>query len=300
MSVIPDKLCITDDFITVRNLKFHYRRWQPLTSDVKATQIVLIHGLASALAIWDLVAPELAAEGYEVTAIDQRGHGESDKPHGGYDFATIASDDAAIFQRLGLERPLLVGHSWGAMVALEYAVAYPEHVAGLVLVDGATSQFSTRPGWTREKAIVDLAPPRFAGTPREQFLERFRQGPLGSQWSDELEDIVLNIVRLRADDTVEPRLEFENHLQIIGAMWDQQVYSLYAQLRCPVHMIVAENASDEQDTARVQLKRDGLAKIQQANPGVAVMKMENTIHDIPLQRPGLLARTILEASNLIF
>ena len=295
MSVIPDKLLVTDDFVTVRNLKFHYRQWRPAASEARSTPIVLIHGLASALSIWDLVAPELVAAGYNVTAIDQRGHGESDKPHSGYDFATIVSDDAAIFQQLGLDKPLLVGHSWGAMVALEYAATFPDHVAGLVLVDGATSQFSMRPGWTREKAIVDLAPPRFAGTPREQFLSYYRQGPLGSQWSEQLEESILNIVRLREDDTVEPRLEFENHLQIIGAMWDQQVYALYAQLHCPVRLIVAEHTSDEQDRARAEFKNEGLLKIQQANPAVSIMKMENTIHDIPLQRPEQLAQSILES-----
>jgi len=53
-----------------------------------------------------------------------------------------------------------------------------------------------------------------------------RSGPLGQQWTPQLEDIMLHIVQLRDDDTVAPRLDFENHLQVIGAMWDQPTYDL--------------------------------------------------------------------------
>jgi pimeloyl-ACP methyl ester carboxylesterase len=130
----------------------------------------LLHGLASAARIWDLVAPFLAARGHVVTALDQRGHGESDKPNSGYDFATIIADDTATAQALNIERPILVGHSWGALVALQYAAVHPEQTTALVMVDGGLGQLSLRPGWTREQAMKDLAPPRFAGTPRDTFL----------------------------------------------------------------------------------------------------------------------------------
>jgi pimeloyl-ACP methyl ester carboxylesterase len=253
----------------------------------------LLHGLASATPIWDLVAPLLAERGYVVIALDQRGHGESEKPNAGYDFATIVADDAAAVQALGIQHPVMVGHSWGAAVALQYAATYPNRLRALVLVDGATHQLSLRPGWSRDQAMQDLAPPRFAGTPRQVFLSRIRSGPLNELWTPQLEDIILHIVQLRDGDTVAPRLDFDNHLQIIGAMWDQPTFNLYQQVTCPITLIVAEQETfDPSYEAFLRMRREGIARIQALRPDIHLVLMSNTIHDIPLQRPMRLAEEI--------
>ena len=283
-----------DGFVVANGLRLHYRRWQPLEERPELPPLVLLHGLASASHIWNLVAPLLAERGYSVTALDQRGHGESDKPASGYDYETIIADDSVAIEALRIGKPALVGHSWGASVALQYAVTYPERVTSLTLVDGAINQLSQRPGWTREQALIDLAPPRFAGTPRETFLSYFKSGPLGKQWSPELEDSVLHIVQLRDDDTVAPRLDFENHLQIISAMWDQPTVELYARVQCPLKLVVAEQqpASEEQ-RALFARRNTGIERIQSVMPSVQVVRMPDTIHDIPLQRPRELAQEII-------
>jgi pimeloyl-ACP methyl ester carboxylesterase len=289
----------TEGFIEARGLLFHYCRWSASSGESEKPALFLLHGLASALQIWNLVAPLLAEKGYEVFALDQRGHGTSSKPASGYDFATIVEDDAAIAQALGLEQFVIVGHSWGAAVALEYASLYPEQIFAAILVDGATSQFSNRLGWTRELALERLAPPRFAGTPRATFLNSLRQGPLGAQWSPELEEIFLQIVELRPDDTVAPRLSFENHLQIISAMWDQQTLALYQRVIAPITLIVAESATIDGLPSDFMLqKRADLVHVQQLRPDIALIILADTIHDVPLQRPHELARLIAQAVSV--
>jgi lipase len=284
-----------DSFISVNGVRLHYRRWSPARARPGLPPILLLHGLASAARIWDFVAPLLAEQGYEVFALDQRGHGESDKPETGYDFATIVADDDAFLQVLDIKRPVIAGHSWGAMVALQYAVTFPERVTAIVGVDGGTFQLSQRSGWSREQARKELAPPRFAGTPRESFLSYFRNGPLVKQWTPELEDVVLHIVQLREDDTVAPRLSFENHLQIIDAMWDQPTLDLYAQVHCPVTLIVArQQPRDEQQEARLRMQQENLTRLQASYPNISIVVMPDTIHDIPLQRPGELAQEIIQ------
>jgi pimeloyl-ACP methyl ester carboxylesterase len=283
-------------FVTANGLQIHYRRWRTPDSNPTLHPILLLHGLASSSHIWNLVAPQLNTYGYTVIALDQRGHGESEKPDSGYDFATILADDAAAIAALEIERPILVGHSWGAMVALQFAASHVEEVKALVLVDGATNQLSARPGWSRERAIKDLAPPRFAGTPRETFLSYYRNSPLGEQWSSELEESLLNIVQLREDDTVAPRLNYENHLQIIGAMWDQPTFDLYRTVHCPITLIVADQEPvNEAMKDFVNMRKQGIAHIQEVRPDVRLVVMQNTIHDIPLQRPLELAELITEA-----
>jgi pimeloyl-ACP methyl ester carboxylesterase len=287
-----------DGDVVANGLRLHYRRWSPpgtSTAQEDLPPILLLHGLASASHIWDLVAPLLAASGYVVTALDQRGHGESDKPGSGYDFDTIVADDGAAVKALDTARSVVVGHSWGASVALQFAVTYPDNVTSLVLVDGATNQLSARPGWTREQAQKDLAPPRFAGTPRETFLSFFKRGPLGALWSPELEYSVLHIVQLRDDDTVAPRLSFENHVQIIGAMWDQPTFDLYRRVRCPVKLVIAEpTPTSETQAEYINMRREGIARIQELCPTLELVRMPDTIHDIPFQRPRELAQEIME------
>ena len=121
-----------DRRISVGGLDIHYRDW-----GASGQPIVLVHGLASTCHIWDLVAP-LLKQRFAVVALDQRGHGESSKPDSGYDFATVAADLGRFTQALGIHKPLLVGHSWGGNVAVDYAVTHPYGPRGLCLIDGGT------------------------------------------------------------------------------------------------------------------------------------------------------------------
>ena len=290
---------IEEGFVTANELQIHYRRWRSPHDNPELDPILLLHGLASSMHIWNLVAPLLNTYGYSVNALDQRGHGESEKPDSGYDFATILTDDVAALNALEIEHPIVVGHSWGAMVALQFAAAHVDHVHALVLVDGATNQLSARPGWSREQAIKDLAPPRFAGTPRETFLSYYRNSPLGAQWSSELEESVLNIVQLRDDDTVSPRLDYENHLQIISAMWDQPTFDLYREVDCPITLIVAEQEPmNEAMKDFINMRKQGIAHIQEVRSDVRIVIMPNTMHDIPLQRPEELAELIVKVGAI--
>ena len=104
-----------DKRITINGLDFHYRDWGG-----SGRSLVLLHGLASTCRIWDLVAPILS-EDYSVVALDQRGHGESAKPEEGYHFAAVAHDLLGFIRGMGLDRPIIVGHSWGGDVALEFS-----------------------------------------------------------------------------------------------------------------------------------------------------------------------------------
>src|SRR4051812_41273726 len=74
---------------------------------------------------------------HRVIAVDLRGHGESDKPCQEYTVEGFADDLAWLCEQLGLQRPIVVGHSMGGSIALELAVRYPELPAAIVMVDSA-------------------------------------------------------------------------------------------------------------------------------------------------------------------
>ncbi len=269
-------------FVEANGLRFHLYDWGGA-----GRPLLLLHGLASNARIWDLVAP-LLTEHARVVAVDQRGHGLTTAPETGYGFAETAADVAAIVAALGFSGPVIAGHSWGANVAVEYAARHPGLAAGLVLVDGGI--FSPRSdGLSWEEAERRLAPPRIAGTPRARLIERIRSGDLAPYWRPEFEPIIMAGFATAADDTVAPRLSFEHHMQIVRALWEADTPSRFPEVDCPVLVLPSLNGSAEQ----VPQKRERVLAATRRLPHGSVVWLEDSIHDVPLQRPELVARAIL-------
>ncbi len=99
--------------------------------------VVLIHGMAASYHNWDDLAPLLVESGYAVYALDLLGHGDSPKPASRtYRMEWMFGHFAAWMDSLELtEPPILIGHSLGGYLALEYAHRFPERADSLVLVN---------------------------------------------------------------------------------------------------------------------------------------------------------------------
>jgi pimeloyl-ACP methyl ester carboxylesterase len=160
--------------------------------------VVFVHSLAGNSGHWAAQLEHLRPSRRAV-ALDLRGHGRSEQPkNGDYSIAGMAGDIEAVVNTLSLDRFVLVGHSMGGGVALTYAGAHPERVAGLLLVDpigdgkqisgaetrpllaGLDSNYDTtiRGYWTgiagpdsavRERLLADLR-----ATPRKTVVPAFR------------------------------------------------------------------------------------------------------------------------------
>lgn len=125
-------------FVQSEGLRVHYVESGP----VDAPAVVLIHGATGNLndMTFDL-APRLA-DRFRVIAFDRPGLGYTERPEArGWDPAVQARVLRGAAEALGVERPVLVGHSWGAAVAMAWAVQTPEAVAGVVAVSGATMPY---------------------------------------------------------------------------------------------------------------------------------------------------------------
>jgi pimeloyl-ACP methyl ester carboxylesterase len=285
---------MNSSYLFANDLRFHYLQWD---SEEQQRPVLLLHGLASNARIWELVAPELVKLGWPAIALDARGHGLTDKPDGDYGFGTFQKDLLALIDALSLERPLLVGHSWGALIALDYAAQFPfgpRSPAGLVLVDGGVMQLDDAPGATWKETRERLTPPRLGGMPAEDFLARITTWT--SEWgSDErIPQIVLGNFEIAEDETIWPHLTFERHMQIVRAMWEFKTYARMERLRCPALAVLAvpPRPRSEREEQFLALKESGVEHSQTAYPGLQVHWMQDSIHDIPLQYPAELADLI--------
>ncbi len=118
------------DFVEIDGARLHYVR------QGSGPAVVLLHGNPGSVDDWTIaVLPELAKT-HHVIAFDRPGHGHSDAlpdDSGSPDAQARAIHDA--LSALGVERPILVGHSWGGGLILAYALRYPDGVGGLVAVE---------------------------------------------------------------------------------------------------------------------------------------------------------------------
>ena len=100
--------------------------------------VLLLHGFNQTAHSWDEFAERIAADGFRAVAIDQRGHGDSDRaPGGDYSRESMADDAVRLADALGIERFAVVGMSMGAVHAVLAAVRHPARVLALVVVDWA-------------------------------------------------------------------------------------------------------------------------------------------------------------------
>ena len=117
------------DFIHANGIRIHYTR----TGGAKPP-LVLAHGVSDDGLCWTSVAQDLAAD-FDVIMVDARGHGLPDAPEQGYSPLEQSDDLAGVITGLKLSRPIVLGHSMGAMCTLTLAGRYPDLPAAIVLED---------------------------------------------------------------------------------------------------------------------------------------------------------------------
>src|SRR5262245_48365815 len=122
--------------------------------------VVMIHGFPDYWYTWRHQMDGLA-DRFQVVAIDQRGYNLSDKPSGvaNYDMKLLVGDVIAVIKQLGKDKAIVVGHDWGGVVAWSLAIAAPQFVDKLVILNlphprGLSRELANNPAQQKNSAYA--------------------------------------------------------------------------------------------------------------------------------------------------
>lgn len=123
-----DELAVEHHHITINGINMHY------VTAGSGPLCLLLHGFPEFWYSWRHQIPALARH-FTVVAPDQRGYNETDKPKWGYEIDVLVSDVVELIRALGHERAVLVGHDWGGVIAWATAIAFPQRIERLAILN---------------------------------------------------------------------------------------------------------------------------------------------------------------------
>ncbi len=284
-----DDLDLPGAGITLRGTQWTNGGQPGATRPDAAPAVVLLHGLSSQRRFFNLVVTGLA--GLDVLALDLRGHGDSERPDGPYDVVTCAADVLAAVEAWRPQGELvLVGHSWGASVAVAAAAMGGDRVAAAVAIDGGAfpNVEAQRRGQLREV----LTPPRLALPPNE-VAQLYASGPLAPWWTGAHADAVLPGWAVDADGLARSRLGFDRHMAVLDGLLEHDGEQALAEVLAPLWLVTCEPPSASADVEEwVQRREAVLQRALAERSNRRLLRWTGALHDVPLQWPELVAGLI--------
>uniref|UniRef100_A0AAU2JYU2 Alpha/beta hydrolase n=1 Tax=Streptomyces sp. NBC_00049 TaxID=2903617 RepID=A0AAU2JYU2_9ACTN len=254
-------------FVRADSLRFHVQRL-PASAAASPDRpvVVFLHGLVvdNLSSFYCPLAVPVARAGHEAVLYDLRGHGRSERPATGYDSRTAVRDLFALLGALGLGRRTvhLVGNSYGGTLALHAALARPDLVAGLTLLEPPLSG-----AWV-ENMVDTLSAAALSledsPVPAELFSLRLRKAANLTAIADDLLNRTSLIDDIAASRTFAP--------------------ADYARLRCPVLIVCGEHSE----------LVPGARELARHAPHVAAIEILPGLgHDVLKESSGVLRKTVL-------
>ncbi|GGQ24698.1 alpha/beta fold hydrolase [Streptomyces griseomycini] len=232
--------------------------------------VVLLHGLAGHAGEWDALARDLSPS-HRVVAVDQRGHGASERRPRDVSRAAYVADVAEVCRRLGLHRPVLVGQSLGGHTALLTAAAHPDLVRALVLVEAGPG--GPGPGVQAEiGGWLDSWPVPFPS--REAAVAFHGGGPVGEGWAAGLEE---------RPDGWWPRFDRDVMVASLAENARRSFWDEWAGVTCPTLVVLAQSGFLPPEEITGMLAR---------RPETTAVSVPGTGHDLHLEQPRVLGRLV--------
>ncbi|MFE9802895.1 alpha/beta fold hydrolase [Streptomyces goshikiensis] len=257
----------TDRIVVREGIRISCRDWGG-----SGPPIVLLHGLAGHAGEWDTLARSLSRR-YRVVAVDQRGHGASERRPGDVSRAAYVADAVAVIGQLDLRRPVLVGQSLGGHTAMLAAAAHPDLLRALVLIEagpgGSSPDVQAEIG-----AALGAWPTPFPS--RRVAVEFFGGGAVGEGWAAGLEE--------RADG-LWPSFDRDVMVEALKENAQRSFWDQWTAITCPTLVILGQSGIISACEAEAMLQR---------RPGAVAVSVPEAGHDVHLEHPEILQQVLQE------
>jgi pimeloyl-ACP methyl ester carboxylesterase len=229
----------TAGFVELQDVRLRYWEWPG-----SGQTILMVHATGFLGRIWDPVVQSLPG-GYRVIAIDQRGHGDSDKPDIDYDWQYFVKDVDGLTRTLGIEGCVAVGHSGGGASIAYAEIERPGLFSGLVLIEPIAYPGPRRPVVPREGS-PDLPTisrnRRLVWDSREEIIDSWRSRPPFDSWASEaLRAYVQRGFFERPDGKVELKCPGEYEARMFEQSFSLDTFERLPELKAPNLVIFGQN-----------------------------------------------------------
>jgi N-formylmaleamate deformylase len=256
----------TQNDLLVNGVRLHYYR----TGHGDKRPLVLVHGFSDNGLCWTSTARDLEA-GYDVIMPDMRAHGFSARVRPGEKVDMVA-DLAGLIRALGLEHPIVGGHSMGAMVTYRLGVRFPELASALVLED---------PPWWLSRPVQTLPSDQLADNPMAKWAKNLSNQPLEElliqyrqehpNWSEEFVRIMCE-----AKKQLDPAI-----VDIMFGVVHSEEADWQTTIPNVAHPVLLFTANPELGGI---VTLDVVAKVRELNPNVTVVTIPDVGHLIRFDR----------------
>ena len=273
-----------ENYLRIENIRVRY------VESGAGPVVVMIHGNAGSADDFDFKSLGLLCRDYRMVAVDRPGHGKSDRPNG--PAATLQYQTRLLHEtlaRLGLTRPVLVGHSWGGALALSYAVEYPQELSAIIL----------------------LAPAAYADKGEDQFLRAVLETPVIGDVSLTVGRLVFGklILKKELERAFYPDTINDEYMRHASSLWlhhkqlrayFEDEFSLnkdleriskhYPDIRIPVVIVTC-------DHDKVVSAKDNAYRLKDSIAHSQLIELKNTGHQVPQIHPESIYNALSLTTN---
>ena len=273
------------------SLRLHYVEWP----QAGAPTAIFLHATGFLGRLWQPIAQELARD-WRVLALDQRGHGDSDKPGlssaegppGAYAWPNFVHDLIAFLDGLNLASVLAVGHSLGG-AAITYAASLrPDLIGRAVLIEPIVFSPEVRAGGGDDyhaRLIESSRRRRILWPSREELYRSYRDRSPFDTWQDDVLRLYVEYGTFpQKDGQVELKCPGEIEAQVFEGQPTLDVFAVLPQVRCPTLILYGQRTEDHlADAAQAAAARI---------PDARLVSIPEASHFLPMERPDAVVQEV--------
>lgn len=243
--------------ITANGINIHYTR-----SGGDKPPMVLVHGFSDDGPCWTPFAEAMVDE-YDIVMTDARGHGCSDAPASGYGQADMAADVAGVISGLGLDKPIIIGHSMGGATTMVLAGTYPDIPKAIIIEDAGARNVMTGENPAEDERIRQMFE-------RMRALKAKSRDKLIADASVDHPDWSQEELEPWADSKLRFNLNALNRAGAKPVEWE----AVLPNIQCPALLITAD------PELGAMVDADGEARLCALIPQLQVVRIQGAGHNV--------------------